>query len=351
MSEDIKSDEITVVKKKPIEVEKVIAETVEVKTEETVVPVKEEPVPIVELNQQPITNDKREQGRVEDIVQSSLCFLNADMKELDVLAENYTDVENLKGENAKAWLSAFQQGIDHLVRGNSMSDSVIRANSAWRQRVAVDGENLSACRPKFGSTTSGIISGEKALMKATSLLGIGGVTQIPLWHTGIWVSIKAPNEGALLELERRISNEKISLGRYTSGMVFSNTSVYTVMYVVNFVLNHVYDASVKNLTQDNLKSIIKITDIPSLVWGMLCTIHTNGYKYNRPCTANPAECQHVVSGDLSLPKLFWVDNNSLTEKQKRHMSKRTEKFTEADLKDYEKEHSVVVHLPLILMIT
>jgi len=302
-------------------------------------PIPPVPPPTVVMDQDPIKSISEDKITKEDLQERFLSLLNTDMKELDLLSEHYPKFDGTSGETSKAWFAAYLQGINHLIRGNSFSDSVQRAEAAWRQKVAIDGDTLGAGKPRFGSNTGNVISGERALMKATSMLGLGAVVQIPLWHTGIWVSLKSPSEASLLELERRIASEKISLGRYTSGMVFSHTSVYTVSYVVNFVLNHVYDASVKNITQDSLKSLIKITDIPTLVWGLACAIYPNGYKYTRPCTTNPAECQHLVTGELNLTKLSWTDNNSLTEWQRRAMSKRTDKFSDEDIKRYEKEHN------------
>lgn len=294
--------------------------------------------PKVTLGQSPIKSVSEESLSSAEVQEKFLALLNVDMKELDQLSENYPKVDGATGEQGRAWLASYLQGLGHLLRGNSLSESVERAEATWRQKVSVGGEEIGAGRPRFGNSASGVISGEMALLKATSALGLGAVVQIPLWHTGIWVSIKAPSESALLELERRIANEKITLGRYTSGMIFSNTSIYTVSYVVNFILNHVYDASVKNITQDALKALIKITDIPTLVWGMACAIYPNGYPYLRPCTTNPSECQHVVRGELNLSKLSWTDNNALTEWQRRLMSRRSDKFSDEELKRYEEEH-------------
>tara|TARA_B100000929_G_scaffold290991_1_gene287093 strand:+ start:1366 stop:2838 length:1473 start_codon:yes stop_codon:yes gene_type:complete len=292
----------------------------------------------VEMEQSPIKSLIEDEVVASDIQQKFLSFLNVDMKELDNLSENYSKTNTASDERGRVWTVAWREALANLLKGNALSDSVEREDSAWRQKVDSNGEKLAAGRPRFGNNGSNVISGERALMKATNALGLGAVVQIPLWHTGIWVSIKPPSEASLLELERRIGNEKISLGRYTSGMIFSNTSVYTVSYVVNFVLNHVYDASVKNITQENLKQLIKVTDIPTLVWGMACAIYPNGYKYARPCTTNPAECQHVVKAELNLTKLFWTDNNALTDWQRRMMSRRTDKYSEEDLERYEKEH-------------
>lgn len=293
----------------------------------------------VEVAQSPIKSLLDNKVSPNDIEESHLSLLNVNMKELDGLSENYPKFDGSTGDTGKVWLSAYLKGIEHLLKGDSLSASVEREGSVWRQKVDVDGEGLGAGRPRFGKGSGNVISGERALMKASSALGLGATVQIPLWHTGIWVSIKAPSEKSLLELERRIASEKVSLGRYTSGMIFSNTSVYTVSYVVNFVLNHVYDASVKNITQDSLKELIKVTDIPTLVWGMACAIYPNGYQYARPCTSNPSECQNVVRGMLNIAKLFWTDNDALSEVQRRHMQRRADKFTDDELKRYAEEHT------------
>lgn len=298
----------------------------------------ETPKPKVEVEQSPIKSLLDDHVTPDQVNQEYLNLLNVNMKELTALTDNYPNMEGDKSLKGRLWVASFDESIKHLVKSDTHTNSVERDGSEWRQKVDIDGDKIGPGRPRFGSSSSNVISGERALMKASSVLGLGSMVQIPLWHTGIWVSIKAPSEASLLELERRMANEKVSLGRYASGMIFSNTSVYSVSYAVNFVLNHIYDSTAKNITQDALKNIIKVTDIPTLIWGMVCAIYPNGYKYARPCTTNPAECQHIVRGMLNVAKLFWVDNASLNEQQRRHMQRRTEKFGEEELERYENQH-------------
>lgn len=298
----------------------------------------ETPKPKVRVDQDPIKSYLDERVSPDDVEERFLSLLNVNMKELGERSDNYPRLDGSGSEEGRVWMQSYLKGIEHLLKGDAQSASVEREGSTWRQKVDVEGDLLGAGRPRFGKSSSNVISGEKALMKATSALGLGSTVQIPLWHTGIWVSIKAPSEKALLELERRIGADKVALGRYTSGMIFSNTSVYTVNHVVNFVLNHIYDASVKNITPDALKALIKTTDIPTLVWGIACAIYPNGYNYARPCTTNPAECQHVVKGLLNIAKLFWTDNDALSPHQRRHMQRRTDKFSDEELTRYQNEH-------------
>lgn len=293
-----------------------------------------------EMLQAPVFNLVEESLKdAEAVRMERLNFLNGNMAEMDHWSEHYPAADNVATAQGQAWVAAIQAGMEHLYKGDSFTRSVTRENSHWRQKVQHEGEEIAAGRPKFGNSSDNTIAGEAALMKVSSGLGLGSVVQIPLWHTGIWLSIKPPSEGRLLELDRRIANEKITLGRYSSGMVFSNVSVYLNSHVINLALECVYDATIKNMRSDHLKDLIKITDIQTLVWGMACAIYPKGYKYSRACTANPANCQHVVQADISLPKMFWTDNDSLSDWQRRHMTKRSEKFSAEELRKYADDHS------------
>lgn len=267
-----------------------------------------------------------------------LSLLNVDIDELDKLSESYAKVDQSNSESTRLWTASYLAGLSHLLKGGSLTASVERASSEWVQKIDNEGDAIGPSLPNFGTSSSGKITGDKALLKVAAASSTGTTTHIPLWHTGIWVTLKPPTEGALLELDKRITSEKILLGRYTSGLIFSNTSVYTASHVINFVLNHLHDSSVKDISHDALKKIIKVTDIPTLLWGMACSINPDKYKYSRACTTNPANCQHVVTGEISLGKLFWMDDKLISIKQRRHMSKRLEKFTLEDLKAYEEEH-------------
>lgn len=273
-----------------------------------------------------------------DVTLKYLALPNVDSVELETLSEIYPKLDITKGSVGKVWFNAFMQSMDHLIETASLSKSVQREDSSWVQRVEFEGVKLGPGQPVFKAAEGETVSGEKALMLFTNELKLGANIQVPLWHTGIWVSIKAPSEASLLELDRRISEEKITLGRLSSGMIFSNSSIYTVMHVVDFTLKHVYDSSIKNINPENLKSTIKIQDIHTLIWGLMVAIEPNGYDYARACTTNPAVCQHIVEGTVDLKKIHWVDRESLTEWQKRLMSKRSDKVTTADLKRYAEEH-------------
>ena len=240
----------------------------------------------------------------------------------------------------RKWAFSVGEAVKHLVKEDVFSEAANRKDALWRQGVRLGTEELRAATPNLGQTTPGQeLTGQRAVMRARALLSLGATIQIPLWNSGLWIILKSPTEQALLELDRRIAEEKVLLGRITNGMVFSNTSVYISSYLVNFVLAHVADVSYRDITPDKLKELIRINDIPQMVWGMLCTIYPKGYPLAQPCTSDPAKCVHVTQELINLTKLSWVDNRSISEYQAKMMSRRNAKFSDEELERYQTEHS------------
>jgi hypothetical protein len=152
------------------------------------------------------------------------------------------------------------------------------------------------------------------------------------------LKLKAPSDSTLLELERRIAVEKISLGRSTVGVGFTNIAVYLNSFLIDMILNHVYDGTYKDLSPKALKSIIKVTDIPQLVWGMACAIWPNGYRLVRPCVNDPSACNHIDEAHISVSKLSWVDNRAVSKSQRNAMVDRDGTQSDEDLKTYREAH-------------
>ena len=273
---------------------------------------------------------------------NSLALLGAEIEELEYFAGNYKNMGLSRDQSTYDWLQAVDSASVHGQRGDGMLGALQREGSYWRQQVVgPGGELLGAGRPAFGEGSSepgGRLVGPQAMMKIRGLLDLGTIARIPLWHSGLWISFKAPSEASLLELERRISMEKVLMGRRSDGKIFSHASVYTNMHLVNFALEHAYETTYRQVSNDELKKKILMSDIPQLIWGLLCTIYPNGYPYKQPCITEPAKCTHVVDELLDLTKLSWTDDRALTPWQRQQMTRRTSKFTDEEIKRYQDEH-------------
>ncbi len=242
-------------------------------------------------------------------------------------------------EDSKRWAQSLDQSRHLYLTGDALTDAVHRENSQWQQGLTVGTQNLKPDRPKFAENGTNLLVGEEARLRVRALLNNGSHTRIPLWHTGIWVTIKAPTEAALLELEGRIAQEKISLGRMTNGLIFSSTNFFMASLVTDFIINHISETSYQAKPDEDLRSIILQPDYQQLVWGMLCSIYTDGYQYQQPCMVDPSKCIHVETARLNFGKMSFVDDRGFTQWQREHMRKRNHASqSKDDVTRYQSEH-------------
>jgi|JFJP01.1.fsa_nt_gi hypothetical protein len=226
--------------------------------------------------------------------------------------------------SAREWVRVLNEGLEYIPMQEMFKETVENKTSEFTQKPEYNGKPLIAASPKFEKMENNVLKGEKAVIRVLQTLGLGNLFQVPLWHSGIWVTIKPPTEAEIIELNRQLINDKIQFGRYTYGLAFANTTAYTTERLVNFVLEHIYNTTIntESLSGDDLKKMINSQDIPILLWGIICTIYPNGYKYQRSCIANPEECNHVIEETINVTKLLWTNLKNTTDYQKDHMSHR-----------------------------
>lgn len=267
--------------------------------------------------------------------------LPCDVNSFNSLLESYPSINYEIGSTNRDWAAEIQAGSNIIHQGNFLSKVVNRDGSLWGNRVASGAGTIGLVRPRISNPVSPgtHISGELASARVRQIMGTGQPSGFPLYHSGFWVSLKAPSSKVRLELQRRIDSEKIELGRMTSGMAFSNVSVYIKSYLTDFVLAHVSTANVRYNQVSDLKDLILSTDIPTLIWGILTTIYPNGYPYHQPCMNDPSQCQHVVKELVDINKIHFVDKNRLSEMQLKFLARRTDRLEPKELEAYRDAHT------------
>lgn len=271
---------------------------------------------------------------------NSLPLIGSDIDSINASSDHYRNMDQGRTRELHRWVGTVQGGQDHMLNSNAFAGALRRPDAEWRQSVLCEGEELKGGIPRFGDSNNdgGRLTGANAMMKVRGLLKMGTVARIPLWSSGLWVNFRAPSELDLLELQQRVAKEKINLGRMTNGLVFSNTSVYLTSYLVNFALEHVYEATYRQASPAELKDLILSNDYPQLLWGLLCAIYPNGYLYRMPCMNDPTRCNHVVEDTLDINKMSFPNNRVFSSDQRKHMQNRSGKFTDDQLRQYRKEH-------------
>ena len=268
-----------------------------------------------------------------------LCLMAKDkelIKDLEVPNLDYT-----MDEAGETWVKVIAEA------GKNMSDISFRKTAArhgadWTQRPEFEGETIIPGRPRVLAGKSGErISGERAIMRMTSLMGLGDRIDIPLWHSGIWVTIRTPSDGALLELDKIIALDKVTLGRSSNGTVFSHSSVYMANHIMNLFEDCLYSHRVRDKSPGELRSLIKATDLPLICWGLLCAIYPGGYPYAHPCLTDVDKCQHVSTALINIAKTLWVDNDKLTAYQREFMVSRNKPRNVDEIIKYQEDGTVI----------
>ena len=296
-------------------------------TEEVEVGSKETAIPTVEMNYSVYSPYV---GESEPLLSLPPDTYSETKKFLDSLPQIEHDPE---------WQQIAKNGMEVSINKGHLDDLPNREDSLFRQSVKTKTNELFAGAPKFTDQVSSKLTGEAAILRMRSLMGMGSIVQIPLWHSGFWISIKAPEEAAHLELERRLAEEKITLGRTTHGFIFSNMSVALDGYLTDFILAHVYDTTLGPDVTGDIRSLISQLDMPTMIWGMACAIWPNGFPYSRSIlNKNDPSQSRIIRENVSVGRLLWVDNRAFTEWQLNHMGQRFGKTMTIDsLKRYKNE--------------
>lgn len=246
----------------------------------------------------------------------------------DEINKAIEEAPNVRMDDTEAtadWAQTLTDGVAHTLKGGALGGTVRRPSAEFSQYPKTEGgQQLGAGAPTFKDKPGTLLTGERAQLRVKALLGMGSVVQVPLWHSGIWVTFKAPDDSSKLELQRRLMQEKVDLGRLVHAMIYSNHSVYIAQWLLDFAFAHIYSSSFKEDAEKKqyLRDQIVSMDIPLVIWGLLCVMYPRGYPYAKACVADPSKCNYVIREQLDISKLLWTDTRSLTEWQLAHMSDR-----------------------------
>lgn len=180
------------------------------------------------------------------------------------------------------------------------------ATEEWDDHIPSDKGELRTYSHQPSVISGRRISGRQATMRARARVGGGVPTPTVLPHSGFWITYLPPGEAELSTLWSSIAQDRISLGRYTYGAIFSATSIITRRRILEFCRKHMEATSVK-IDGDDLFDLMLVTDEPMIYNGMGLAIHPRGIKYRMACVADPVTCQHETEGLMHPDKLQRYD--------------------------------------------
>jgi hypothetical protein len=337
----------------PVVVETPIIDDKQTTAEEAVVEKVEEPIITAEqIIEEPVITKKAraQQNCTQELETSYTTTIDPNLEVISMPSGLTDDVSTIINDlpninlvdtaKGREWGEVLRDGLEYNTFMETYVPTLEDPKADFRQTVKSESGHLAGVEPKFVSKTNEKLTGERGAIRLMAHLGLGTLFQAPLWHTGIWITFKAPTEADLVEFQRIVASDKIEFGRHTYGLAFSNLMSYTSDRLINFALSHVYDTTLKtdDLSVASLKEIISMQDYPSLLWGLISTMYPRGFQFRRSCISDPEKCNHVSEELLNITKLQWTNNAELTDWQKTHMSARRAGSRDADsVKRYKDE--------------
>lgn len=268
----------------------------------------------------------------------NLSLLRTTLEDYYARRESMGDMASL---DDYAWLLAMRDAIESTLSGKGLTPAVVRDSAHWVNSLAGSKKGVEMRirktlfkRPE-GQRTGQVLSGSKATEAFVTGTGIGHPVQVPLWRTGIWVTLRTPSIGYLAEIDRALAFARPELGLDTSGMLNSNEALLFEEILVDAALKLVTSTSYPIASSPlELKEVISSHDKDQLIWGMAVAAWPDGTDIAIPCT--DGECRHTDRVFASLLRMSWVDEGRLTTAQRAHMDRAgTGRVTDEDLEKYQ----------------
>lgn len=220
------------------------------------------------------------------------------------------------------WADVTQEGLKHLQYRNVLDGLGTRENSEFVKEIPTDTVPMRILKTKAKINHANLTPDRIAAVIHSSFSNGSSVT-VPLWHSGFWIKMRAPEEHELLSLHQEVHSLKRVLGRSTVGLIYSANRVYIEAPIIELIANLIEQHSIKIPDNTSVIDHILSTDKNWLTHALACAIWPNGYEYSRPCVADVKECQHVVTDTISPIEMQRVDKSALSSWQKEHMLKRS----------------------------
>lgn len=235
------------------------------------------------------------------------------------------------------WGEAALMGMQSYERENFHQPAIDADGAEWMTFMQTEEKRLSAIRSGFSAIGGGQpLTGIKAVAKAMAYTTTGSVIRVPLPHTGIWITIKAPLDAALLELERRIALDRVEFGRLSGGRVFSHSDVILKSQLIALLMDHIVDHTYPDPAVD-LRTVIKLTDLNIALAWLALSIYPDSFPFTQACLASPNDCKHIVRGQINIAKTIRYNNARFSTAQRRFIARTQSVVNLPELKAYQDE--------------
>ena len=182
-----------------------------------------------------------------------------------------------------------------------------------------------------------------ALFKLNKAAGIGSYIQIPLYHSGFWITIRPLTNLEIINLALDLSNEITKMSRTTLGTMHTLFNLPFINASMKYISDAIIATTLQIDEEEDIFDYINVNDIYTLLWGVAKSFYPNGHNVTISCknsgiideTTNLPKCTYKENIHVDLEKLLWIDRSILTSEQIVHMAKRRPKsVTKKEVETY-----------------
>lgn len=233
-----------------------------------------------------------------------------------------TVLDDTPTPESQEWATVIDTSTQGYVYNDSLSATVSEPNSHWAQGFETPTGFISGNPAVLKLDGLATLKDDQAVMAVRTRAKLGTYVSAPMWASGFWIRLKSPSEDALIELNQRIADDRVELGRNTYGLLHSNNTSYLTSALMDMVVAHVNDTSIRGLSHSAIPDILSVHDLMGLFARLCQAIWPQGVNYARSCVANPDQCKHVLRGKIHFGETHLADFSRFTASQKLHMTKR-----------------------------
>jgi hypothetical protein len=226
---------------------------------------------------------------------------------------NALEDEHLPEEEKNKIKQTLAAYLTSLAGIDSLGDKEPFEELLGKEDIDTDDILIKDILPK--KSKGGKLTGKEALMVAHNQMGISGIKRISLINSGFNIVVGNVSVSDLLELDFKLYEQKVTIGRNTTSLGFSNESVVYIDIIMEFVKDHIIATTLVIDKEEDILSYISIQDLPALLLGLTSVMRPRGFKALFTCTnvKDDEPCDELFTATLDADVMLYEDRTRLTE--------------------------------------
>lgn len=264
--------------------------------------------------------DHTDPEQIQEMVKSISIPADSPDNMVRFLVENPT---NLDEENATTMISSMSDARELVSTDFRMTEQALNDDDIeMTQAIYLDVDQSQRTRSRRTSirNTGGNLTGLRAKAAIMDALGMSTLFTLVLPHSGLVAIVSPPVAAEIIDFQYILDTSKINIGRTIGGSNYGTATWYINDKLVDLFISKLSYINLKDSSPENIRSLLDPMDIPTIAWGLACTMYPDGYVFNRTALLDNGKAEHVM-GRIWLPDMAIYANSRLSTRQKQHLIK------------------------------